>query len=82
MCRAWHCTNGCERYEGIGQVPRGPAGGNPIAKAKGVVGDRESEGRLRQSPGVDEQKLNSRPVEPGKRTLKRLIPIASRRFGG
>ena len=66
----------------IEQVPRGPTDGNPISKAKGVSGDRKSEGRPRRSPGEDEQKLNSRPIEPGKRTMKRIIPTVSRRFKG
>lgn len=64
------------------QVPRGPADGNLIAKAKGVPGDRKSEGRRRQSPDVDEQKLNSRPIDLGNRTLQRLIPIVRQRIYG
>lgn len=70
VCRAWHYTSGCEGLINL-QVPRGPTGGNPIAKVKGVSGDRKSEGRLRQIPGADEQKLNSRPVYPGKRSIQR-----------
>lgn len=69
-----------ERSQWRKQVPRGPTDGNPIAKAKGVSGDRKSEGRLRQSPDVDEQKLNSRLIDSGKRTWKRLIPIVRQRI--
>lgn len=71
-----------ERSQRGEQIPREPADGNPIAKAKGGPGDRKSEGRRRQSPDVDEQKPDSRPAGSGKRTWKRLIPIVRRRVCG